>query len=499
MLGRYLNNPQTQTLCLRVSFPHIRSLVSIMGDVGIRSNQEVFDVVVVGAGMAGLSAANILHRAGLSVVVLEARDRIGGRIHTCMDLGRPVDLGASWIHGTDGNPLASILPSKRISTSSRSLLFRPDNFQPIPMDDGEALWEKFWALRERMGEAAKRGHGDVSIKEFVDSDPEWKSAVQETPLSQLMLPRMTQLLESIEAAALEKCSIKEFEVDEYPGEQAWLIDGYMPVLEQVAKDILKTDGAVRLNDEVVKIDYSGDCDGGTSSQQPLVNITTASDIVYVARKCLVTIPLGVMQNKHTSLFVPPLPTAKQQSLNKIGFGLLDKICLRFPYRFWPNDVDFIEAFSERLPYPGLTSFIIAKGDEHDDHILVAFASVKAADMIESMADAEVTELVMQVLQKCFSHMGQIVPYPEQVVITRWGKDPFARGSYSHMQTGRTTHEDREELAKPLPDLMSGEKFPRTPTLFFAGEHTVRDHFATVHGALLSGWREAERILKGLRK
>lgn len=157
-----------------------------------------------------------------------------------------------------------------------------------------------------------------------------------------------------------------------------------------------------------------------------ITCTTASGTIYNSQKCLITIPLGVLKAKHHTLFTPPLPQDKQKSIANIGFGTLDKICLRFPHAFWPKEVNFIETFSPTLPEPGLLSFASVK-NEKGVGILVGFVSERSARFVETLEDGEIQRIAMDVLKKCF---GTTIPEPDDVVVTRWNMDKYSKGSYS---------------------------------------------------------------------
>ncbi|MDA8017876.1 MAG: FAD-dependent oxidoreductase [Thermoanaerobaculia bacterium] len=198
---------------------------------------------------------------------------------------------------------------------------------------------------------------------------------------------------------------------------------------------------------------------------------------YQGDAALVTFPVGVLASGDIT-FTPPLPAAKQRAIADLGMGVLDKLALRFPRAFWQPSRDLVASVDRRHGhFPVFLDLYRHTGVP----ILVAFHAGREARRLQSKAEAAVVRDAMVVLRRIF---GRGVPEPEAVVRSTWAADPFSRGSYSYLPTG-TSADLFDQLAEP---------FER---LFFAGEATNRTHLATVHGAYLSGLREAERIAKSL--
>lgn len=188
----------------------------------------------------------------------------------------------------------------------------------------------------------------------------------------------------------------------------------------------------------------------------------------------------------TVRFAPPLPDWKQSVVQRLGFGVLNKVVLCFSTAFW-SDVDM-----DMFGFCGSSTvgelymfwnFLPATKQP----TLVALNAGKAARVLEEMSDEEIVSRALGVLRTIFK--GKEIPEPSQTAVTRWGSDPHARGSYSYVAVG-CTGADYDTMALPV---QAGED--TKPRLFFAGEHTCRNYPATVHGAFLSGTREATRILE----
>jgi len=199
---------------------------------------------------------------------------------------------------------------------------------------------------------------------------------------------------------------------------------------------------------------------------------------------LMTAPLGVLQRpprKGGLTFAPPLPDSKLDAMGRLGFGVLNKVVLFFPAGriFWQHKTDF---FGRTVKHPsdrGLF-FLFCNWFLDSGHAcLIALAAGRSASGLEELSDDHAAAEAMLALESMFGE-GE-VPEPERVIVTRWGNDPFAFGSYSFVQVG-SSGGDYAELAKPL-----------GKTLYFAGEHTNELHPATVVGAHLSGLRAAREI------
>jgi monoamine oxidase len=206
-------------------------------------------------------------------------------------------------------------------------------------------------------------------------------------------------------------------------------------------------------------------------------VTTTKGEAYQAEHVLCTLPLGVLQAQ-SARFSPALPEAKIQAIARMGMGFLSKIFLEFPTRFWPEDINWFLSLKAAAPW-GMTFSSLSRVIPNR-HILLMWQSGSVARDREALSDEALVKIAMAELRAA---TGQAVPSPLKSRITRWGTDPFCRGAYFFPKVN-SPMTDVAELAKPV-----GNR------LFFAGEATNRGLFGTVPGAILSGRREAERILK----
>ncbi len=255
---------------------------------GMVLQAEAKNVAVIGAGMSGLSTAHRLANAGLDVTVYEARDRIGGRIWTDDRLGMPLDLGASWIHGTEDNPLTHLSDSvgqHRIATGESYLIRGKDG-------------------------------------RFIDDDdaPDWLEGV-------------TEIQHSYGADRDQINLMADLFEHEYDGPDVKFPGGYAGIFEA-----LHGPYDVRLSSAVTRV--SVDKNGAT--------IETSRGEPQVYDAVIVTLPLGVLKQKSVA-FDPPLPARKMRSIEKLGMGTLDKVYLLFDEPFWDRETTWIATPENGLP------------------------------------------------------------------------------------------------------------------------------------------------------
>ena len=203
---------------------------------------------------------------------------------------------------------------------------------------------------------------------------------------------------------------------------------------------------------------------------------------FRADSALVTLPLGVLKREAVT-FEPPLPPRKLSAIRALGFGTLNKCVMLFPEPFWDTGLDTFGRVAESRGARGelflFYSYVHLCGP--GGAVLIGLVAGESAEAFESVDSAEAQRRCVEVLQSIFRPRGVDVPQPVAFVRTAWAGDPYARGSYSNVQVG-ASGDDYDEMASPVGD-----------HLFFAGEATCRTHPATMHGAFMSGLREAARI------
>lgn len=410
-------------------------------------------IVVVGAGIAGIAAASDLKARGFDVTVIEARNRIGGRINTDRSLGMPVDLGAQWIEGTTRNPVAEI--AGRIGAP----LYETDEdntflYSSKALSEGEASAAAA-AVRQLEQQADK-------VAEDSDKDISLAQAINEALGTGGRSPEIEWALKTIELGisdSLDVASTWYSDDDEgFDGPGVVLPLGYDQIVHELAKGL-----DIRLGEPVREINYS---------RSDVSVVTLAGE--YRADRVIVTVPLGVLKAGDLNMY-PALSDKKAQAIERLGFGAVTKVAMKFPRAFWPDNVDFL-GFAP----PGGSKFAVTMNMSRfqSSPALLAYAAGHDARSLSASPTKAVVNDVMDALRAMF---GSSVAEPEAVAIWQWSSDPFAKGAYSFVTVGNSSG-DYDVIAQPVEN-----------RVFFAGEATNRDFRATVHGALLSGRREAQRI------
>ncbi|OAA78073.1 lysine-specific histone demethylase 1 [Akanthomyces lecanii RCEF 1005] len=316
-----------------------------------------------------------------------------------------------------------------------------------------------------------------------DAISQYKSLVELNPLDHRLINWHIANLEYSNATNLHNLSLRLWDIDagnEWEGSHTMIVGGY----QSVARGLLHCPTPLDITSKspVKRISYHADSFVGPAS------IECEDGKVVEADSVVCTVPLGVL--KHGNIeFDPPVPDWKSQAIERLGFGILNKVVLVYDRVFWEADRHIFGVLKD-APDPESTSQHEYRGSR--GRFFQWFNVTNTTGMpclLALMAgdagfDTETTSneaLIREATETLRSVFGPDVPHPLEAVVTRWGSDPFARGSYSSAAPDMQP-EDYDNMAKPLGNL------------FFAGEHTIGTHPATVHGAYLSGLRAASEIL-----
>eukprot|EP01119_Soliformovum_irregulare_P012389 TRINITY_DN3217_c0_g1_i1.p1 TRINITY_DN3217_c0_g1~~TRINITY_DN3217_c0_g1_i1.p1 ORF type:complete len:460 (-),score=97.52 TRINITY_DN3217_c0_g1_i1:68-1303(-) len=388
----------------------------------------------------------------------------------------PLDLGASWIHGISGNPLypyAEKLNLKLNVTKNPDLtakggfqLFGPGGAIPDEAHE-DTVRSKFEILllkaKEAMGQYLNPE--DISVAELF-SIAEKKMENPFTDREKHLFNWMKSGIEGWENTSLETLSARGFfseheETLHFDGD-AFVTDGYFRIPQHLAENL---GHRVKLNHEVLSVQYNDN------------NVTLATNRGnFTADYVICTIPIGCLKARDVK-FDPPLPPAKLTAIDRIGFGLMNKIILEFDEPFWNEESEGIGYLSESIL--GEFNFIMNLLPILGKPILVCYTAADFAHKLESLSDEETRSRIMTLLRSLYPQ--KTIPEPRVFRVTRWGLDRYTRGSYSFFKTGCTDQHVRT-MAAPL------------GRLHFAGEHTdARPGYVT--GAFASGIREAKAVLQ----
>ncbi|XP_017490597.1 PREDICTED: possible lysine-specific histone demethylase 1 isoform X3 [Rhagoletis zephyria] len=552
-------------------------------------------VIVIGAGISGLAAAQQLQQFGMDVIVLEARDRVGGRIATFRKNNYIADLGAMVVTGVWGNPMTIL--SKQIGMEMVPIRQACPLYgacgKPVPKHKDDMVEREF----NRLLESASYLSHQLDFN-YANDDPislgralEWIIKLQEKAVKEKHVQHLTMLAEAQRAVIACQTHVSELlaKIQKYKDTHAKLIksrpqrsgDGDALWVEhefEIRSTHFEWTKACKEYDELIKeeevlqaklkeIESNPPSDVYLSSKDrqildwhfanlefanatPLSNLslkhwdqdddfefigtialtegldirvntavktikyfptgveivtenlkTNNSSVTYKADIALCTLTLGVLkiattkvqsQQVNTVKFEPPLPDWKQSAIQRLGFGNLNKVVLCFDRIFWdPNTNLFGHVGSTTASRGELFLFWSIS----QSPVLLALVAGQSAAIMENVSDDVIVGRCIAVLKGIFGNGS--VPQPKETVVTRWRADAWARGSYSFVSVG-SSGSDYDLLASPVippnpANTNANQEQDELPRLFFAGEHTIRNYPATVHGAFLSGLREAGRI------
>lgn len=411
-------------------------------------------VIIIGAGISGLAAAKKLKQQGFTVIVLEAQEKVGGRMRTDRSLGLAFDEGASWIHRPNGNPI------KDLASDAGANTFLTDDEQVAVFDtNGNTYTDSVLSDIENQFnnalDAVQNAGSQTQSFETV-----FNSLYPAQANDRLWKYMLAAFLEFNKGGPISQLSSKYFcDDEEFRGRDVIITDGYDKITDYLAQGL-----DVQLNTRVTSIDYTGE----------KIKVTGSGDLLegdYV----LVSVPLGVLKNNAIA-FMPDLPADKRGAISRTNMGNVNKFILTWDTAFWDTNLQYIGYTPETK---GKFNYFLNMKKFSPTNALMAFAFGDYATVTESLTDSEVITEIMLHLKNIY---GNNIPNPTNFLRTKWAENINSYGAYSFATTG-TTSADFDTLAIAVNN-----------KLFFAGEHTNRAYRGTVHGAYLSGIREADKII-----
>jgi monoamine oxidase len=421
------------------------------------------DIIIVGAGAAGLMAAAALAAGGKQVLVLEERDRIGGRVQTIHESSftQPVETGAEFVHG-NLELTQQLLKEADLKThhaagsvwrSSNGRLFLQDDF----IEEADAL------IKALQSQEEEQSVGDFLETHFNAKQYEGlKKSVQ-------------GYIEGYDAGKLDRASVlamkQEWEQEEAP--QYRVEEGYTKLLQFLYDKSLANSAHYQFDTQVTNIAWAFE----------KVVVTTNTGDKFTVRKIIVTVPVPFLQTTTEAAsisFQPELPQHRAAFAN-LGYGSVIKILLQFKTAFWRtdfnlNDLSFLFS-DETIPtwwtqHPQQTS------------LLTGWCAGPAADALKYESDSQLFQTAMQSLAHIFNlPIHELENNLTAWKVCNWAADPFTSGGYSYVTT--TTKEALRILLQPVEN-----------TIYFAGEALYDDiNVGTVEAALQSGKKVAQQVLQ----
>ncbi|XP_060728481.1 peroxisomal N(1)-acetyl-spermine/spermidine oxidase [Tachysurus vachellii] len=479
-------------------------------------------VVIIGCGISGVGAAQKLIKQGFrNVRIIEATSRSGGRIKTGRLDGKIIEIGANWIHGpSQENPvfrLAShynLLDEECLSEENQSVDFGglPPLLSTWLSSSGKKLEadlmapavEVFMTLLRKSQEFYNTSRAPMSsVGEFLKtealriSNEEWKED-EARKLRQALFSTLLKLECGVNGThTMDDVNLATFGMyKSLPGLDCTFPGGYEGLIRHMMNELPKD--IVLFNKTVKCIHWNSQASSKEITCPVTVECITGE--TFEADHVILTIPLGYMKKHHDSLLNPPLPQHKLHSIQRLGFGTNNKIFVEFEKPFWDEDCEVVFLVWEDehdLQNPvsdiktswirKMSCFTVLKPAERYGYILCGWIAGHESEYMETLPEEEVLHTVTQLIHR---FTGNPTIAIKKLFRSRWFHDPYTCGAYSYVAKD-CSGEDIDNLAEPLPLRGSNAK---PLQVLFAGEATHKSFFSTVHGALLTGWREADRLI-----
>jgi monoamine oxidase len=443
------------------------------------------EVIVVGAGAAGLSAAIKVARSGFSVQIVDARSRIGGRMYTLREpvLKIPIELGAEFIHGL---PPETWKPLERHHADIAEVVG-----EPWCSINGRLSMCKFFSSVESILEKMNCRGNDESFLSFLDRRFPASTNAKKQEARRRALAYVTGFNaanpNSVGVHWLVQSMRAEKKIE---GDRAFRSkNGYDDLLNIFRQELIETRVLIQTETIVESIDWS--------RTPTVLTVRQANKSVRLTgKRVLVTLPLGVLQaSDHETgavRFTPNLPPKKLDALKTLQMGKVIRVTLRFRTRFWET----VRPDNNRSKTLSHMNYLLTQDNSfptwwtkmpHNAPIITGWAPDRSGERLSGRSQSFVVDQALRSLASSLKiRPARLESLLEEAYFHDWQNDPFARGAYSYGAVG--SDGAQRDLASPLKNI-----------LFFAGEATdTTGHNGTVHGAIASGYRAGSQILRSLR-
>ncbi len=429
----------------------------------LKSKDLTFDTIIIGGGVAGLRAASLLKEQGKSILLLEAQNRIGGRIltegHTVE--GSPMELGAEFIHGTPSAILDLLNGQDELQSRGGDFLIMGSD----SVEDNSQYFENIQKVLERLEPNADQ---DLSFAEFV--------AQKCSDLDSKVVEQSLKYIESYHASDVNRISANALARTEKESREANAVEGaffFRPgmnaIVDRLAMGLKKQ---ILLGQKVNQISW----------RRFFVEVHTGSQ-KFFSRTVLIAVPLSILKDSHI-LFNPPLPESKNEAISHLEMGYAIRMTLEFREEFWKTH----NRLQDRAMIFDSHSTAQFRVWWNQGRLMTGWTGGESAKKLKDLSLSQLREIGIETMSRFF----QLPPQKVNDLLVKvhyhdWFHDPYFRGAYVYpLVDGALAPEN---LAAPVEN-----------TLFFAGEATQSGGFSgTVNGALLSGIRSAQEILDSLEE
>ncbi|XP_017780334.1 PREDICTED: spermine oxidase-like [Nicrophorus vespilloides] len=464
-------------------------------------------IVIIGAGASGIAAGRKLLEYGFkNLIILEAENRIGGRINSTKFGESIIDLGAQWCHGEENNVVYDMVKHLNLLETSKCTYLNNQFYNSTSNLVNVEITDMLHGIASRITcdfdsmKNTKESFGDYFIRSYI------KEAKQEFGTNRVNLEIANQFVHwfhkmilcyDAPASWFDMSAAGLVQYEDCNGDPLlnWKDKGYRSFLDiLMGKYAKELEEKTILNKEVRQIIWNSD----------EISINCSNDSTFKADHVIVTLSAGILKEQHLKLFVPQLPFYKALAIDGQGFGTVNKILIKFPHKWWKDEdtsfcflwteddkMNILNQFPQGPKKNGkswledISGFFVI---DSDSTTLLCWMVGEFAREVEMLDDKIIESGCMFLLEKFLGKFYEI-PSASNFICSRWFSNNHFRGSYSFKSVD---NQERLTTSSKLIEPLVGAN--NKPLIQFAGEATHPKYFSSVHGAVETGFREASRIL-----